>query len=167
MEILHLINTIDRGGAENHLTCLARGQKKKLNKIHIIYLKGNNYWNDYLTDQGIKVTRIEKSSKHKFIYQINYIKDYIKKNNIEIVHAHLPYMEILGFFSILFNKKIKFFITKHVDNNFLGGSVKKTNSIFADFLDLIILKRCTKVIAISHAVKNYLTGNIFLNLKKK
>ena len=38
---------------------------------------------------------------------------------------------------------------------FLGGSVKRTNSIF-DFLDLIILKRCRNVIVISHAVKNYL-----------
>ena len=27
MKILHLITSIDRGGAENHLTCLARGQK--------------------------------------------------------------------------------------------------------------------------------------------
>jgi len=167
MEILHLINTIDRGGAENHLSCLARGQKKKLNKIHIIYLKGNDYWNDYFINQGIRVTKIKKSSKHNFIYQIKYIKNYIKKNNIEILHAHLPYMEILGYFSILFNKKIKFFVTKHVDNNFLGGSIKRTHSIFADFLDLIILKRCKKVIAISHAVKNYLTRNIFFNFKKK
>ena len=89
-------------------------------------------------NEGIKVSKIKKSSKHNFIYQIKYIKNYIKKNNIEILHAHLPYMEILGFFSVLFNKKIKFFVTKHVDNNFLGGSVKRTNSIFADFLDLII-----------------------------
>ena len=43
MKILHLINTIDRGGAENHLYCLARGQKKLVSDIHIIYLKGNDY----------------------------------------------------------------------------------------------------------------------------
>ena len=33
MKILHLITTIDRGGAESHLSCLARGQKSKNNEV--------------------------------------------------------------------------------------------------------------------------------------
>jgi hypothetical protein len=47
MNILHLITSINKGGAENHLTCLTRGQVIKKNKIFIIFLKGDSYWKKY------------------------------------------------------------------------------------------------------------------------
>ena len=43
MNILHLITSMDKGGAENHLAVLSKAQKKSGNNIHIIYLKGNDY----------------------------------------------------------------------------------------------------------------------------
>ena len=79
MNILHLITTIDRGGAENHLSCLARGQKLKNNDVTVIYLKGNNYWKKFLNSKGIKCINLSKISPSKlnlikkiFFYKIFY-----------------------------------------------------------------------------------------------
>ena len=33
MKVLHLITSLNRGGAENHLLCLVRGQLKRKQKI--------------------------------------------------------------------------------------------------------------------------------------
>ena len=43
MKIIHLISSINRGGAENHLLNLALRQSKDKNKIKIIYFKGDGY----------------------------------------------------------------------------------------------------------------------------
>ena len=44
MRIIHIITSVDKGGAENHLFDLCRMQKTKKHKVHVIYFKGNSYW---------------------------------------------------------------------------------------------------------------------------
>ena len=78
MKILHLINTLDRGGAENHLYCLARGQNSSGNDVHIIYLKGNDYWSKDLMASKIKVSKL--NHKFSFFRHILYIRNYINQN---------------------------------------------------------------------------------------
>ena len=68
MKILHLITSIYRGGAENHLSCLARGQKLLKNDVTIIYLKGNNYWKKYFNSLGIKTINLSSINKSKFFF---------------------------------------------------------------------------------------------------
>ena len=48
MKIVHVISSLDRGGAENHLVSLACEQKKMGLDVAVIYLSGNNYWRAYL-----------------------------------------------------------------------------------------------------------------------
>ena len=43
MKIIHLISSMDKGGAESHLASLTKMQNKN-NKVIIIYFKGNDYW---------------------------------------------------------------------------------------------------------------------------
>ena len=77
-------------------------------------------------------------------------------------------MEILAFFVLLFfNKKINFLITKHVDNDFIGGSVRKNKSIISDLITFIIFLKANKIIAISNSVKKYFQDNFFKNFSKK
>lgn len=167
MNILHLITSMDKGGAENHLAVLSKAQKKSGNNIHIIYLKGNDYWKNHLNLNGIKTINLEKQ-KNNIFKKILFLRNYLKEFKIEVLHAHLPHMEILAFFAILFNNKlIKFFITKHVDNNFSGGSVKKNKSLFAELITFIIFLRAQKIIAISKAVKKFFENNFFFNFSKK
>ena len=58
MNILHIISSIDRGGAENHLFSLISEQVKKNNKVFICYFRGNDYWKKKYQKLGIKVNKI-------------------------------------------------------------------------------------------------------------
>ena len=167
MNILHLITSIDRGGAENHLAVLSKAQKKLGNNVHIIYLKGNYYLINDLNSICIKTINLEKKNI-SFYKKILFLRSYLKNFKINILHAHLPHMEIISYLTLLiYFKKIKFFITKHVDNDFFGGSVKKNKSIFSDLITFIIFHRADKIIAISKAVKKYFQKNYFYNFRKK
>ena len=44
MKILHIITSIDKGGAENHVVSLIEAQRKKNNSIGIFYSKKGSYW---------------------------------------------------------------------------------------------------------------------------
>ena len=113
MNIVHLITSIDKGGAENHLSCLIRGQVKK-NKVLVVYLKGKPFWKKYFLSIGVKTIKLS-SKNNNFIGMIKnalYLKKIYKDFNIDIVHSHLPHMEFYGWLSTIFeNKKIKFFIS--------------------------------------------------------
>ena len=48
MNIIHIITTIDRGGAENQLIQNLVFQSKKGLNVSVLFLKGDGYWRDYL-----------------------------------------------------------------------------------------------------------------------
>ena len=157
MHILHLITSINKGGAENHLFYLAKEQIKN-NKVSVIYFKGDGYWKSNYNRLGIKTINLSKQGSSLFdnIKKILFVRNFISKEKVNIAHAHLPHMEILMFFVLLFKKfDIKYFITKHVDNNFLGGSRYKSKSILASFIDYLLTNKATSIICISKAVKEY------------
>ena len=53
--ILHVITTIDRGGAENHLLELARVQVKTGHKVTVAYLKGAAEQKENFRSAGVEV----------------------------------------------------------------------------------------------------------------
>ena len=112
MNIVHLITSIEKGGAENHLSCLARGQSKK-NNVTIIYLKGKPYWKKYLNNLGIRVIKLQNKKNNiiEIIRNIFFLKNFFIKNKTKIVHSHLPHMEFYGWSSLfVLNSKVKFII---------------------------------------------------------
>ena len=163
MKVLHLITSLNRGGAENHLTCLIRGQLKENKEIFVLYLKGDGYWVNYLKSIGVKVSIL---NNFNIISQIKEIKNTIKKEKIDILHSHLPHMELLGYMSLLGNSDTKFIITKHVDNDYLGGSNIKKRSIISSIISLIIYSRVNSFIAISNSVKKFLIENSYVDKTK-
>ena len=48
MKILHAITSLDKGGAENHLSILSSEQAKKKNIVKIFISKNSFYWLKYL-----------------------------------------------------------------------------------------------------------------------
>ena len=84
MRILHLVKKFDFGGAENHVRDLANVMKELGNEVFVIARRGKQ--NDLL---DTRVTFINLSMFDCFIFfQIPYIVHLIKKNNIEVLHAH-------------------------------------------------------------------------------
>ena len=143
MKICHLITSIDRGGAENHLISLIKKQYKG-SKILLIYLRGNDYWKKDLEALGVEVIKVELKKLINIVKFINVffeIKKIIFDFNPNIVHAHLSSMELLAALLKFFNpKKINLVITKHLDSYFLEASFGQNRPIKGLFLDRFIFK---------------------------
>lgn len=169
MRILHLISSMDRGGAESHLASLARIQNKKDN-VTIVYFKGNNYWKSNLKKEKINIIRLNLKSKFIFFQLIELIfkiNDILKKVRPNILHCHLSMMELVGaILRKVNNQKFKFIITKHLDSAFLEGSKGKKVKIKGFFFDKFIINTANKTICISKQVKNFFIKNTHLPKKK-
>ena len=173
MKILHAITSLDKGGAENHLVILAKEQALNSNSVSIFISKNSFYWLDYLKKNKIKVFKPKFFNEKNFVYRIiKLLKDIyhlvnlIKLYKPQILHAHLPYMELVCYFSLLLTKdNPKFIISKHVDNVFFKGSEGQTKSKVGSFFAKIISMKANKIIAISKAVKDFLSSK-FVGVKK-
>lgn len=171
MNILHIISSIDRGGAENHLFSLVNQQVKKKHNVSIFYFKGKDYWEKKYQDIGVKVNKIDiKNSLNllKIFYVVIYIYIKFRKYKSLIIHSHLSIAEIVGFFlKIFFFKKIKFIITKHLDSFYLEKYNDKEKIILKGiFFEKIILSFADHVIFISHFTKNYFLRKVKLKREK-
>ena len=68
MKILHLITSINNGGAENHVADLAISQSKIGHKVYVYYFKGNGYWKRKLTKNKVKVLKLKKKDAYRDIF---------------------------------------------------------------------------------------------------
>ena len=146
--ILHVITTIDRGGAENHLLELARAQVKIGHKVTVAYLKGAAEQKENFQSAGIEVIQGGKG----FFTQFAKIHKLARSGLYPIVHAHLPQAELacLGIPNHI--------ISRHNTEPFVPGVPK--------FLSSLVARICTyrsTVIAISTAVKNYTRENAMIS----
>ncbi|WP_435116901.1 glycosyltransferase [Candidatus Pelagibacter bacterium nBUS_49] len=113
MKILHIINSLKKGGAEGNLYRLCEFQKKKYqNKIEltIITLIKNGYYEKNLISQGIKIFSLGISKKTKIIDLIKNIfnlRNIIKKENPDIIQSWMYHSNILTIFAPkMFHNKI-------------------------------------------------------------
>ena len=174
MNILHLITSLDKGGAESSVAHLSLEQVKK-NNVSIFHTKKFSYWGKFLKKKKISIFNSKsfekKSIVSKFIKLISdvlILKKIINQVDPDIVHVHLPYMEVLIYIYLFFKKKkFKLIITKHLDGNFFLGSSRKKKSFFGSLIVKLISMRSDQIIAISRSVKNFLISDIFkINIKK-
>lgn len=144
--IIHLITTIERGGAEKQLLTLAREQIKTGLDVEVYYLKGKPDLKQQFENYGVKVNQnlLNKS----FINQIFIFRNELRKN-LAPVHAHLPKSELLATFAC---KKRNFIFTRHNSEAFWPGAPK----FVSNFLSKYVAKSAAQGICISNAVKNFL-----------
>jgi glycosyltransferase involved in cell wall biosynthesis len=148
MKIAHVITTVNKGGAENHLKDLVFMQKFLGHDIYVFYLKGNGYWENKFIAAGIKVFNL-KLKFYGDIFPIFRLRKFLNNINPDILHAHMPPAELYSYFTFHFlNKKPKFFISKHNDERFYSGP-------FSKVISKRIASKSGKIIAISNAVYNY------------
>ena len=101
MKIVHLISSLDKGGAETQLVELIKQQLKDGNQIEVYYFKGNSYWADYLNSKKVKCYNLRYNNSYnlfKLIYSIYIISKLINKFKPNIIHAHLNLAEVVLFF---------------------------------------------------------------------
>ena len=164
MKILFAITSIDKGGAETHLVNLVSGLLDKRINVCIFYTRNDNeFFKKKLENLKVKIFKKKYNINLNivnFFFDFLYLRKLILQINPNIIHAHLPYMELLTFLVLkTLKKKYKFIITKHVDSSLLNGSDRQQESFFGSFLAGLIYNRAKKIIVISQAVKKYVIDN--------
>lgn len=154
--VLHLITTLERGGAENQLMVLVTEQIQADLEVGVLGLKGTLELKGELTKVGAKV--FEKVTNYPFLFQIFLTRKLIKRFSPDIVHAHLPRAELLALFS---TSRIPFIVSRHNSEAFFPKAPKT----ISNYLSRLVLKKTVGGIAISKAVLNYMESRGELPLK--
>ena len=153
MKILHLINTLSAGGAELHLLTLCRHLKRQGLEPVVARLReqvgGSRSLRDDFEDEGIRVIRLETDGRFD-LRSISRLAGLVAKERPNILHTHLPRADIAGACRRLLHPSVPWICSVHDihDNSWSG---RWTLPIFN-----FIWRRADRVIAISHAVKDWL-----------
>ena len=103
IKILHIIKSLGRGGAEMLLPETLKIHNQENFEFHYIYFLP---WKDQMVsaikEAGGKVTCLEAKDNIRLLFQYKKIINYCKENNINLIHAHLPWA---GFVSRLVHSK--------------------------------------------------------------
>ena len=144
--VLHIITTIKRGGAENQLLILVKEQVRSGIEVHIAYLKDEPELLGEFESAGAKV--------HHSIANVQPYKQPLRlrkllKNEIPIVHAHLPRAELVA---LLCPSRFKLITSRHNAEPFFPNAPK----CVSNFLSKLVGMRAHAIIAISSAVRDFL-----------
>ena len=95
--ILHLIKSLGRGGAETLLPETLKVHDKSIFLFHCIYfLPWKNQLIEEITEAGGFVKNIPAVNNIRILFQAFSIVRYIKENNIDLIHCHLPWAGFVG-----------------------------------------------------------------------
>jgi glycosyltransferase involved in cell wall biosynthesis len=144
-KIIHLITTIERGGAEKQLLTLVREQVKSGLGVEVFYLKGAPELKQEFENCGAIVN--QTLLKKNFIQQVFTLRKHLNQGQAP-VHAHLPKSELLASLSC---SKGMFIFTRHNSEAFWPGVPKMLSNVLSKF----VAKRSASGVCISNAVKDY------------
>lgn len=118
-KILLIIDNLGSGGAQNQLTLLAVGLKKKGIEVSVFYYYPQDFFLDRLLKEGIQTYYVEKKSKFGFKVILELLF-FVKRENITHIISFLP---TPNFYSIvvklLTRNKQKHIISYRSSTNFL------------------------------------------------
>ena len=153
MKIIHVINTLSAGGAELHLLTLCRHLKQHGAEIIVICLKENikgsrSLRADFDTE-GFRIINLEADRRYSFRF-LKPLIDIVRHERPHIVHTHLPRADFAFALGRAFYRSVLWVSSIH-DIHSESWSARWALPLFN-----VIWRRPDAVIAISHAVKNWL-----------
>ena len=104
MKVVHIINSLKKGGAEGNLYRLCKFHKKKYNNkinITIITLINNGFYESGLKKKGINIYSLNIDEKNKFfnlIKKILKLRKLIKNQNPDIIQSWMYHSNFLTLF---------------------------------------------------------------------
>lgn len=149
-EVIHIITTASRGGAENHLLLLAAEQVLRGESVSVIFLKGDGNLASKFIDAGVCVNA--KIANKNPILQVFLLRGILRRQPGAIVHAHLPRAELVASFA---GPRIRRTFSRHNTEEFYPGAPR----IISKALSLIASYGVRQSIAISDAVKEAIISN--------
>jgi glycosyltransferase involved in cell wall biosynthesis len=148
-KIIHVITTIEMGGAEKQLLVLARKQIEFGLQVEIIYLKGKPELRKCFEEAGCIVNSF--IANKNVMLQTLLLFHYMRKAPNPI-HAHLPKSELIT--AITCPKK-SFIVTRHNSESFWPNSPKIVSQFFSKF----VCSKAAYLISISKAVEKFMISN--------
>lgn len=146
--IIHVITTLERGGAEKQLLMLSREQVILGRSVTVLPLKGKATLLPLFERSGVKVdiSLLNRNPVFQLLLLFVYLRS--RYRNF-IAHAHLPRSELI---LALSGKKKMSLVTKHNAETFLSGR----NKHLSRALSHLVFHRTSITVCISHAVKTVL-----------
>ena len=147
--ILHVITTINLGGAEKQLLTLAACQSEAGFDVEVVFLKDEATLLKDFSRLGVKVDL--------GFAQLGFLRQWLKLKRRHfqensVVHAHLPRAELLCALAL---KSKRFIVTRHNSEAFFPKGPIRLSKLLSRF----VLNRSFASISISKAVANYLKNS--------
>lgn len=162
MKILHIINSLQTGGAEKLLLDIIPDMN--LNKdflVDIALLNGNQTPFLIELEKKVNSSQIFKISNKSVYNPLLILKIFKYFKQYDIIHVHLfPSLYWVSIGKMLTNSKVKLIFTEHSTKN------KRLNSRLFKIFDRFIYRFYEKTICISEPVKNSLISNNIVNSSK-
>lgn len=142
MNILQMIYSIEKGGAETYLFSLLNNPNEDMNFFVLCNHKGANHEKIINASDNVKIIRMKNLLD---INSARKVANYCKENDIEIIQTHFLRENYIAILSKIFNPKIKVVWTTHLilRNRKI---IKIFNRIFSKFVH--------KIICVSQAVES-------------
>lgn len=148
MKVLHVITSINRGGAQNHLVDLIQGQIDAYGcQIACAYLKGDGYWSNGLKQLGASVIPLGLG-RYGEIKPLLRLRTALRGFQPDLVHAHLGPAELYTRMALLGNPRWPLVISQHNEDRFYPGPGSAV-------LERWVVQRARCIIAISHSVGKF------------
>ncbi|MDL5051594.1 glycosyltransferase [Oscillatoria amoena NRMC-F 0135] len=97
INILHIIKSLGRGGAEMLLPETLKLHDRNRFEFHCIYfLPWKNQMVESIQNAGGKVTCINATNNVEIVRKTTAVIEYIRENNIKLIHCHLPWAGLVG-----------------------------------------------------------------------
>lgn len=159
MKVIHIINSLNSGGAEKLVTDLCVAYKERGVEVELALFSGKKtVFMERLLDifPGIKIHVLAQPDALYSPKNIFAARRLIKKYHI--VHVHLfPAFYWVGLASFFLNSKVSLFYTEHNTTN------RRRNHFVLKRMDKIIYRRYTKIVTISDAVHHNLKEHLGKN----
>jgi starch synthase len=147
MKVIHLIKTLLAGGAELHLLTLAKHQRALGADVRVAYLKdvtdfGSRPLRPDFEAAGIPTINLQTEARG--------LRTFVKQEKPDILHTHLPRADLAGAFA----RAPRRVVSAHDVYSGTQWSGKWAMPVFT-----MAWKRADAVIAISHAVRDWLVSD--------
>lgn len=152
IKVLHIIKSLGRGGAEMLLPeTLALHNQQKFEFHYIYFLPWKDQMVSAIESEGGAVSCLSANNNIALVRKYSEVIRYIKKHNIDIIHAHLPWAGFLARF-VHELQKIPVIYTEH------NKQERYHRVTFG--LNKFTFSWQNQVVAVSSDVKNSISKNI-------
>ena len=144
--ILHVITTIELGGAEKQLLTLCKSQLRQGYRVEVCFIKGQPDLRSAFNEIGIAPFGLEGKTLIEKFFGFRKLVRFLDPN---VVHAHLPLAEL---FSAAVPQSFRLVVTRHNAEPFWPKGPRWISKL----LSRIVLLRASKCICISRSVMKFL-----------